>query len=74
MKHVQGTSGDMLLFVTQEEDRVVVIRFGHDWEENCMQMDQVRPFRRTTHTAVHLLGFTSKSHILQCICRADRFP
>jgi U5 snRNP protein, DIM1 family len=26
----------------QEEDRVVVIRFGHDWEENCMQMDQVR--------------------------------
>lgn len=20
---------------------MVVIRFGHDWEENCMQMDQV---------------------------------
>lgn len=27
--------------ILSEEDRVVVIRFGHDWEENCMQMDQI---------------------------------
>ena len=26
----------------QEEDRVVVIRFGHDYDETCMQMDEVR--------------------------------
>jgi len=25
----------------QEEARVVVIRFGHDWDETCMQMDEV---------------------------------
>mmetsp|Transcript_27763 Transcript_27763/g.70775 ORF Transcript_27763/g.70775 Transcript_27763/m.70775 type:complete len:143 (-) Transcript_27763:295-723(-) len=24
-----------------EEDRVVVIRFGHDYEPNCMQMDEI---------------------------------
>ena len=24
----------------QEESRVVVIRFGHDWDETCMQMDE----------------------------------
>ena len=25
----------------QEEDRVVIIRFGHDWDQTCMQMDEV---------------------------------
>ena len=25
----------------QEEDRVVVMRFGHDWDQTCMQMDEV---------------------------------
>lgn len=30
----------------QEEDRVVILRFGHDWDAQCMQMDEVR------HTAV----------------------
>lgn len=24
-----------------EEDRVVVIRFGHDWDPICMQMDEI---------------------------------
>mmetsp|Transcript_15546 Transcript_15546/g.39913 ORF Transcript_15546/g.39913 Transcript_15546/m.39913 type:complete len:143 (-) Transcript_15546:147-575(-) len=24
-----------------EEERVVVIRFGHDWDETCMEMDEV---------------------------------
>lgn len=26
----------------QEEDRVVCIRFGHDYDDTCMQMDEVR--------------------------------
>lgn len=33
------------MFVTcvqAEEDRVVIIRFGRDWDETCMQMDEVR--------------------------------
>lgn len=25
----------------QEESRVVIIRFGHDWDQVCMQMDEV---------------------------------
>lgn len=25
----------------QEEDRCVIIRFGHDYDETCMQMDEV---------------------------------
>jgi len=25
----------------QEEDRVVILRFGHDWDATCMQMDEV---------------------------------
>lgn len=24
--------------ILAEEDRVVIIRFGHDWEPNCMQV------------------------------------
>ena len=27
--------------ILNEEDRVVVIRFGHDWDTTCMQMDEV---------------------------------
>lgn len=27
--------------ILAEEDRVVIIRFGHDWEPNCMQTDEV---------------------------------
>eukprot|EP00958_Prasinococcus_capsulatus_P017603 scaffold1994_cov318-Prasinococcus_capsulatus_cf.AAC.3 len=26
--------------ILSEEDRVVVIRFGHDWDEQCMRMDE----------------------------------
>lgn len=28
--------------ILSEEDRVVVIRFGHDWDPTCMRMDEVR--------------------------------
>ena len=27
--------------ILAEEDRVVVIRFGHDWDPSCMRMDEV---------------------------------
>lgn len=27
--------------ILADEDRVVVIRFGHDWDETCMQMDEI---------------------------------
>ncbi|KAG1460668.1 hypothetical protein G6F46_005402 [Rhizopus delemar] len=27
--------------ILSEEDRVVVIRFGHDWDPTCMQMDEI---------------------------------
>lgn len=26
--------------ILSEEDRVVVIRFGHDWDPSCMKMDE----------------------------------
>jgi DIM1 family U5 snRNP protein len=26
--------------IKSEEDRVVVIRFGHDWDSQCMTMDE----------------------------------
>jgi DIM1 family U5 snRNP protein len=28
--------------ILSEEDKVVVIRFGHDWDPTCMKMDEVR--------------------------------
>ncbi len=39
-----GRSGKIhaLGFALQEESRVVIIRFGHDWDQVCMQMDEVR--------------------------------
>ena len=27
--------------IMSEEDRVVIIRFGHDWDPTCMQMDEI---------------------------------
>ena len=27
--------------ILNEEDRVVVLRYGHDWDPTCMQMDEV---------------------------------
>ena len=27
--------------ITSEEERIVVMRFGHDWDEECMQMDEI---------------------------------
>eukprot|EP01090_Pellita_catalonica_P013512 TRINITY_DN3228_c0_g1_i1.p1 TRINITY_DN3228_c0_g1~~TRINITY_DN3228_c0_g1_i1.p1 ORF type:complete len:158 (-),score=21.66 TRINITY_DN3228_c0_g1_i1:2-475(-) len=27
--------------ILKEEERVVVIRFGHDWDKECMKMDEV---------------------------------
>jgi DIM1 family U5 snRNP protein len=30
--------------IISEEDKVVVIRFGHDWDPTCMKMDEVSVF------------------------------
>ncbi|KAF8360693.1 hypothetical protein PRIPAC_87616 [Pristionchus pacificus] len=30
--------------ILAEEDRVVIIRFGHDWDPTCMRMDEVKRF------------------------------
>jgi len=27
--------------ILSEEDRVVILRFGHDWDATCMQMDEI---------------------------------
>jgi DIM1 family U5 snRNP protein len=27
--------------ILSEEDRVVIIRFGHDWDPICMKMDEI---------------------------------
>lgn len=27
--------------ILNEENRVVVIRFGHDWDPTCMEMDEI---------------------------------
>ena len=35
----------------QEENRVVVIRFGHDYDEQCMQMDEVTGVGGVEHSA-----------------------
>jgi U5 snRNP protein, DIM1 family len=35
------TDGPIIQAILAEEDRVVVIRFGHDWDPSCMRMDEV---------------------------------
>lgn len=32
--------------ILSEEGRVVVLRFGHDWDATCMEMDEVRRLHR----------------------------
>ena len=27
--------------ILSEEERIVVVRFGHDWDPTCMQMDEI---------------------------------
>lgn len=57
---------DLAPALPQEEDRVVVIRFGHDWEESCMQMDEVL---RCWPTCVlpHVL-WAAQPHSPHCSC------
>ena len=37
--------------IMSEEDRVVIIRFGHDWDPTCMVMDE------TLYRQVRELGY-----------------
>ena len=39
--------------IMSEEERIVVIRFGHDWDPTCMAMDEVSPTITHTHTHTH---------------------
>ena len=36
--------------ILSEEERVVVLRFGHDWNKQCMAMDEVLYSVRPEHT------------------------
>jgi len=55
------------LGVLQEESRVVIIRFGHDWDQVCMIMDEVSDF------LVKLVPFLRqpKSCSLSLLCTQD---
>ena len=35
--------------ILSEEDKVVVIRFGHDWDPTCMKMDEVSLICAASH-------------------------
>ncbi|KAJ1426981.1 Thioredoxin-like superfamily [Sesbania bispinosa] len=32
--------------ILAEEERLVVIRFGHDWDETCMQIHSTMPWHK----------------------------
>ena len=50
--HLRIFSSNEPQLPVQEEDRVVIIRFGHDWDQTCMQMDEVgRPLHAEVHSA-----------------------
>lgn len=36
--------------IMSEEERLVVIRFGRDWDPDCMRQDEVLYRKRTPHT------------------------
>jgi DIM1 family U5 snRNP protein len=48
--HIRNLNGKIQFFVIMkvdqailaEEDRVVLVRFGHDWDPSCMRMDEVK--------------------------------
>jgi hypothetical protein len=68
--------------VVRAQDRVVVLRFGHDYEETCMQMDEVRAAlpprprraallaRCVTSPAVVALGFARATRLVALPSRA----
>lgn len=48
--------------ILAEEDRAVVIRFGHDWDQTCMQMDEVWSW--TTFKALVLFEMNSQVAVI----------
>ncbi|PIA57036.1 hypothetical protein AQUCO_00600038v1 [Aquilegia coerulea] len=40
VKHL-NTGWEVDQEIVREEERLVIIRFGHDWDTTCMQMDEV---------------------------------
>lgn len=62
----------------QEEDRVVITRFGHDADPICMQMDEVLasvadPIKN--FAVIYLVDITEVfSHLLPCPSHPIQFP
>ena len=40
--------------ILSEEDKVVIIRFGHDWDPTCMKMDEVSVFPALIYSKLRL--------------------
>ncbi|XP_047554434.1 thioredoxin-like protein 4A isoform X1 [Lutra lutra] len=70
--------------ILSEEDRVVVIRFGHDWDPTCMKMDEVLYSIAEKEDVVSGVSLCSnlgglevpgtRTHWLKNPCRARRHP
>ncbi|KAF8752850.1 4A 4B type thioredoxin-like protein [Rhizoctonia solani] len=58
--------------ILSEDDRVVVLRFGHDWDSSCMKMDEtlygvaekVQNFACTNCTIHAVMFFYRNKHIM----------
>ena len=44
--------------ILNEEDRVVVVRFGHDYDPVCMQMDEASSRRPAVLRRLHAIDAT----------------
>eukprot|EP00983_Pelagomonas_calceolata_P066965 1149294-Pelagomonas_calceolata.AAC.7 len=53
-----------------EEDRVVVIRFGHDWDPQCMQMDEILASvadQIKNFAVIYLVDITKLGFLVKCV-------
>ena len=53
--------------ILSEEDRVVLIRFGHDWDPTCMKMDESLysvAEKCKNFVAIYLVDITQVCHCL----------
>lgn len=57
--------------ILSEEDRLVVIRFGHDYDPVCMQMDEVQHGPQSLSFLL-LLAHCIASHSSAAACKKNR--